>query len=484
MSGGSGLPSPSGARLSGDDYQHLLTWFHALQLLRKESGVTRVEFEVGYAGNVDDLVVHRRDKPTLYHQIKYVVAQAQPLTHEWFTTPSRTGGPSPLKRFHGSYQALATESGPPEMVLITNRLVTHADPILRHLGGRDAKLVPRLALEASGSASGEIRKDWADHLGISEQELLGMLEHFAIKPGGASLEELRDMCRERMSAVGLRGLPDDVIVAVGMVRELISTGCRCLDPDTLREATRSFARTEREATLLIQAIDHSDSAESATEALDWVELFVGDSPALRRRLHDPRGWSDRLKPELDTAAGALRAAGYESVRLEGAFRLSVGFAAGDALPRTTAVRLSYRDYDSHLTPGACPVEVASTELGLGDDIVIGISVSTDLTADATEYLQNAGIPAARFVNITPAVGPGQTSIPDAAAGLGFVYAAFEEIRRQVNGLDGTAHLFMACPNGIAVMLGHLWNRVPDTQLHDDANDPGKGYFPSFHLMRR
>jgi len=478
-----GRTSPSGARLSGDDYQHLLTWFHALALLQEESGVVRVEFEVGNAGNVDDLVVHRRDRPTLYHQVKYVVAQAEPLTHEWFTAPSRAGGSSPLRRFHSSYVKLAAESSPPEMVLLTNRLVTHADPILRHLGGRNARLVPRLAFEASGSASGKARKAWADHLGISEEDLLAMLEHFAIKPGGPSIEDLREMCRERMGAVGLRGLPGDVTVAVGLVRELISTGCRCLDAAALQEAIRDFPRAERQATLLIQAIAHSDTAESATEALDWVELFVGDSVTVRRRLHDPCGWNDRLKPELDAAADALRAAGYKSVRLEGAFRLSVGFAAGEALPRTTAVRLSYRDCDSDMTPGECSLKVASTELGLGDDLAIGISVSTDLTADAADYMRKAGIPVARLVNITPGAGPGQTSIPNAAAGLAFVYAAFEEIRLQTKGLEGTVHLFLACPSPIAVMLGHLWNRVPDTQLHDDANDPD-GYFPSFLFERR
>jgi len=83
----------------------------------------------------------------------------------------------------------------------------------------------------------------------------------------------------------------------------------------------------------------------------------------------------------------------------------------------------------------------------------------------------------------PDAGPGQHWIPDPAAGMGFVVAAFEEIRRQSAGLEGTLHLFLGCPNQIAVMLGHLWNRVPDTQVHDDANGP-EGYFPSFRFTRR
>jgi hypothetical protein len=42
------------------------------------------------------------------------------------------------------------------------------------------------------------------------------------------------------------------------------------------------------------------------------------------------------------------------------------------------------------------------------------------------------------------------------------------------------HLFQSAPNGIGILLGHLWNRVPVTQLYDDANSP-EGYFPTFLL---
>ena len=95
-------PSPSGARLSGDDYQHLFTWLNALKLLLKEDSVIRVSFEVK-AGNVDDLVVHRSNAPSIYNQIKFVMTQAEPLTYKWFTTPSRSGSshsPAALLRQH------------------------------------------------------------------------------------------------------------------------------------------------------------------------------------------------------------------------------------------------------------------------------------------------------------------------------------------------------------------------------------------------
>src|SRR5947208_16573672 len=100
-------PVASGARIAGDDYQHLYTWLHALHLLRDSEGVIRVEFEVRDAGNVDDLVVHRRDQPTLYHQIKFVIDQRELLTHDWFTAIPQRARKSPLQRFFESFTGLS-----------------------------------------------------------------------------------------------------------------------------------------------------------------------------------------------------------------------------------------------------------------------------------------------------------------------------------------------------------------------------------------
>src|SRR5690349_932738 len=97
------MPSASGVRLAGDDYQHVFTWLMAMRCLVRGDNVSRVEFEVREAGNVDDVVVHRSGERPTYHQIKFVVDQREPLTWEWFITPTRPGGASPLQRFHQSY---------------------------------------------------------------------------------------------------------------------------------------------------------------------------------------------------------------------------------------------------------------------------------------------------------------------------------------------------------------------------------------------
>jgi len=60
-----------------------------------------------------------------------------------------------------------------------------------------------------------------------------------------------------------------------------------------------------------------------------------------------------------------------------------------------------------------------------------------------------------------------------------VYKALEEIRARCHNRP-KLHVFQGSPNGISVLLGHLRNRVPTTQLYDDANN-AEYYFPTFLL---
>ncbi len=79
-------PASSGARLLGDDYQHILTWLHAAQLVHSDPDVTRVEMEKRGAGNVDDLVVRRASGAEQYHQVKFVRNPGkEPLDADWLS---------------------------------------------------------------------------------------------------------------------------------------------------------------------------------------------------------------------------------------------------------------------------------------------------------------------------------------------------------------------------------------------------------------
>jgi hypothetical protein len=480
-----GLPSPSGARIAGDDYQHLFTWLQALKLRREVEGVTHIEIEVGGGHNVDDVVVHRQNGPALYYQVKFVTAQREPLSHDWFTDPGDAQR-SPLQRFYDSFVKLTEDGGRPEMVLETNRWPVDGDPILICVDGQSHKLVPRLPLAAAGSASGRVRREWAEHLGISEGELYEMFEHLEIRAGRSSFEELREHCCWLMGAVGLLDDVDAVDVGMGEIRRLVRQGVRHLDAAALAEiiAEKRLERGQSRATLLVQQLDRDALPELATASVDWVALFEGDEPAARRQLHDPSGWNDVLRPQLREAVAEIKEQGHRDVAVAGALRLSTAMATGiemsDVAGFTVAVRQRDREWSSSGDRVEAALDRVVLEVAQGDQLAVGISVAVDIGADVVAYLQREKIPVRMFVNLLPASGVGRDAIGGPEEARGLAQALLDAIRGEVRGYALPLHLFAAGPLGLSLLLGHVWNRMPETQLYDDLG-ADRGYAPTFHL---
>lgn len=480
-----GIPSASGARLSGDDYQHTFTWLYALKLLHEFSGVTRIEFEAADAGNVDDLIVHRRDAPTIYHQVKFVQVHQEPLSYEWFITPPPRLKQSPLQRFYESYRKLTRNGQPPEMALQTNRLPALRDPILKHLSGRNHKLVPRLADKTRRSASGRARAAWAENLKVGESELLEMLEHFEIHAGRGSLEVLQEECSYLMAAVGLR--PDVAAVRIGVseIRRLIGEGVRELDVEMLQEIidAQKLADDTKRATLLVQALERDPWPETATAAVDWVDMFEGEEASVRRRLRDERGWNEVMRPQLREAVAEIKRQGYRDVLVTGTMRLSTGFMVGFELPDVAGFEIAVRQRGEEWSSASqrTDVDVArqEVELNQGDEIAIGISVAVHVATDVIAYIKGEGLSVGRFVNLMPERGIGGEVLADAAEARGLARKLLDAARAETAG-GSKVHLFQATPLGLALILGHIWNRMPETQLYDDLG-AGRGYTPTFRL---
>jgi SMODS-associated and fused to various effectors sensor domain len=480
-------PSARGAGIAGDDYQHLFTWLQALKLLLADEGVVRIGLEVGGGHNVDDVVVHFRTGSPLYHQVKFVTDQREPLSHEWFTTVPRGAQRSPLKRFYDSYTTLTVDDERPRMVLMTNRWPVDDDPIVGHVDGRTHKLLPRLRERGARSATGRARKAWADHLDISEDELFEILEHLEIRAGLSSLEELRENCRWLMGFAGLQSDVNAVDAGMGEMRRLVRNGIRELDEALLREiiAEKRLAADGKRATLLVQQIDRDAWPELATASVDWVDRFEGDEPAARRQLRDPDGWNRELRPELRDAVGTIRQLDVRDVRVAGQMRLAVGFVTGFELSDVAgfAVAVQQRDEEWASDGNRANVSVATEtiQIGCGDDLAIGISVAADLANDVRKYIEEEELHVGRLVIIDPENGTGRTAIdgPDEARGL--ANAILDATRAEVRGANvPVLHLFQAAPLGLAVLLGHTWNRMPETIVYEDMG-AGRGYAPTFRL---
>lgn len=481
--------SAAGAALQGHDYQHLFAWYHALRALSPAGDVTGIEIEAKNAGNVDDVVVRRRGAADEHYQVKYSVDGRHPINNAWWVTPATAGGKSPLQRFWQSWQTLSRGGQRPWMGLYTNRPLDVSDKVLALQDGRTGTLGPRLRLATPGSKAGRGRERWASHLGVAEADLLEMLDHLVLLTGQSGWAGLVTSVADRMAAVGLRS--DELAVEQGVqaIRAWV-TGARCeVDRQALvAEIARRGLRGEaRQATVVVQAIDRDPWAAGATVSLDWVDLFEGDHPRTRRQLRDPADWNRRLLPELEAAERRVRELGFDRVLVRGDMRLPAWFAAGVAFGETRKVKVACvqggqrwaSDIDE--APGGFPVHVAApVELEAGNELAVGLSVARDLAEDVLAYLKASALPVGRFIAIAASPAPSRTAIRDAVGAMGWALAVRRVVSDRVRATGARRiHLFLSGPAGGALLLGHLWNRMPSTQLYEDLNP---GYAPAFLIQ--
>ncbi len=474
--------SASGARIQGDDYQHLFSWYQALSLLLPESGTTMVVVEAADAGFVDDVVV-RGSPRAVYYQVKYSVDGRTPIDSKWWTGKPNERGRSPLEKFWWSWNELSDPH--PAMTLLTNRPLDIKDPVLACASGRDGRLMPRLAQGGPRSRLGIGRESWAKHLQVSEQELLDMLDDVTILHGQGPFTHFIQMTSERHRALGLTHDENAALAGIGAARRWVAEGRREVDRAAMLDeiALLDLKAGTPQATLLIQEIDRDPWPESATAAVDWVDLFEGIEPRARRQTRDPRAWNDQMRPALQRAVSEIRELGYLDVVVRGALRLPSWFAAGAELADVAGFRVGCVQrgeiWSSDADPSPYPLVQAATEIGAGSDMAIGLSVTTSIADDVLEHVRRAELPVRTYIDLAPERGSGDRAMHDASAARGWAIAVRDTVRELVRSTGAAKiHLFIASPGGAAFLLGHLWNRVPTTQLYADTSP---GYAPAYLL---
>lgn len=286
-----------------------------------------------------------------------------------------------------------------------------------------------------------------------------------------------------MAAVGLQSDDHAVEQGVSAIRSWVTGAQREVSRAMIEAevARRSLQGGERRATLLVQALERDLWAEGATESIDWVDLFHGDHPRVRRPLRDPSLWNGRLLPDLEAAERRIRGLGFDRVLVRGPMRLPAWFATGVAFGDTRGMRVACmqngRLWGTEVTPEDFPLNVPRpVEIGAGSELAVGLSVTNDLSPDVLAHVRSAGLPVQRFVHVAVPK-PSKSALPDAAQAMGWALAVRNVVREEVRKTAARkVHLFLSTPAAGALFLGHVWNRVPTTQVYEDLNPD---YAPAF-----
>jgi hypothetical protein len=481
-----GPPSRSAVRRGGDHYQDLISWGAALRIIQLGTDITQLEIEIIGAGNIDDIVLRQATHGDRFSQVKWATTTALTVD-DAFMIEQPARGKSLLQKLYASYQKLHDPARPPTLELLTNRNLDPTHPLLGHVDGRTDLLVPYAANASLHSPAGQQLAAWAEHLGVSGEQLLEMLSHLIFRTG-LTISSERDRAQVLMLAAGLRHDDDALSTGVNAVADWIRGGRRVVQPEDVHDVIdkNDLRAGDPRAVLLVQAIDRDPHPEDATEMLDWVDMYDGDSPSTRCQPRDRSGWS-HMADDLAIAGQRLEAAGLRSILVRGALRQATFFLVGASLPAVRGTTLSYLQNRELWSTDAQRIAIPTLErkhvsVGAGPDLAVAVGVAIDPTNAVVNFVRSENLPISNVITLAPAEGAHDQAIGNAGEAVAYAQSIRDAVRDELETHPNSrqVHLFLAGPGGLALLLGHRWNRTRPTIVYEHLG-AGRGYTSAFKV---
>ena len=178
-------------------------------------------------------------------------------------------------------------------------------------------------------------------------------------------------------------------------------------------------------------------------------------------------WAPNLLTPLDHLHRWARATGHKRIALSGSYRLTTAFALGWAFRSAVGFEIDIPTRegswptDDRAEPEQAPAwTITPAEALVGDRLVVCIGSVRDPTADVRQHLG---------LTTSPSVLTAFLPVPvtDARAAQASVRVVRGAIEAAVKALKPAAiDLYVAGPTAFFVALGHRWNAMPVTQLHE------------------
>ncbi len=485
------------ARLKGDDYQHLFSWGRALELLRPAREVAHVRVEDPLAWSVDDVTVTRTPGSRLaddFFQIKYHVNQRSAYSTD--SIVEKKGRTSLLQKFWNTYKSLALRgSVTPMLHLVSNWSWDPRDAFGECISGEDGGITDNFLTDSTRSAVGQVRKKWAEHLGLSAEDLVPFVYALRLRLGHGSAQDLRQQVADAMEFRGLAHDEQALIVATGLVRQWITAGIGPIDRSTidhvLTEHRLVLPSGEQPSALVVMNTITSPFLDVAPDyLLDWCSLFEGPPGRRGHQLRNPGGWNAVLLPQLrEVEANVKTQTAARLIRLRGAARLAPWIALGHAFPEVGGYILEVDQrgtrWRTDAAPAASfrlvetPLDGLESPTGPSDVVAVGLSVTDRVERDIATFL--TAQPLAGHLRVfAPESGPSSSALGSAGDATAFARQAQRLVRQAVRDAGANRVLLFYCgPASGACFLGHWLNAVVREVVIMEHLQPG--YAPTFAL---
>jgi len=468
-------PSGSGARIGGDDLQHLVVWYWCLKMLTTNSKIVAVCVEADVDGNLDDVTVDYEDGQRYYAQVKASVSAKKRVNAGWFKARRSQSGQSLLQKLFNSWNAVGRPSTGIE--LITSCHIDPEEPLLEGLDHRN--LIGNALRRATCKRLTETRATLACHVGCTEEDLCDFFDVLVIR-AGQNEAEWCSRVNDVAMGVSVRSDHASILTALGWIREWVKD---TRDPRGVDEVKRAVGKLglwaeDPRALVVVQGIDLV-CGEGAIETLDWMSKFRGDSPETRRGLVDPANWNGALTNELSDLKTRLRAGNHRRILFQAALRLPCWFAIGTTFREVADFDIAMKYRGQHWAANMTNLTLPSVNVRVDEDTgkgrtVVVVAISTDATDHVRASMTNGRT--GRLVTVGLCGTPSPSSLQGPEEAMAAAVAVRDWVRRNICNTE--IDLVLMAPAPFALFLGHVWDRMPPTTIHEDLLS---GYEPAFCL---
>lgn len=462
----------SAARLEGDRYQHLYSWYELLRLLDDEPVYEYAYVEHPEAGAADDVTLHPpvgSDRAARYVQIKWHVDQRDAYS---FTnlTEVLSGARSLLEKLFDSWKELR-KAGPVEVWLVSNW------PSAQDLGGflrsRGYTFSDDFFICTARSAAAKARRAWMKQLGATDEEIVEFCHDLRLRLGFAGISDFEEMVDERMARYGLRMGENARAIAIDEVRVWVELGGdrKRITREVLLEVIkrrdlRAAKPDDPAVSLWIHGWGRRAFDRQPTVELDWTPYF----DRATRRIPDQTTWDRTLLGDIDRARGELseRPNGFY-IDFRGKLPLTAVLAVGAGFSEVAGFKFRAEQptrgenylwrSDATLSERTFRVKEEAGEPS-GQDILIALSVTGDATGDVRPLAEQLQGKLKATIYAEPDNGPGDAAITSNEDAVALAVRAKELIRASRNKYRASqTHLVLYAPATFCLFLGQRLNAV-------------------------
>ncbi len=489
------MASKHAARLGGDDYQHLYSWWLVLGLKLPDEHIQKVIVENREAGSVDDVTVHyepnlkRADR---FYQIKYHVDAAKTYSAKAFQAEL-------LQKFWNTWHQLR-QNNPDRMVelyLVSNWSWDRKEKPTIWINSATGHIDVHEFFSAFAEPVATIRQNWQEQLRASDEEFKAFIGCLYLRLQLSEPILKHELIVERMKRLKLKTDKGALSDAFDIVPQWIKDGKHEITLQRLEEALNRSnlylpEEQERYISIYVETIARIQPERTPDYSFKWMNYFIDGDKAGEKghQLKDPANWNKLLNELYKTRNAINQRSTCRLIRVSGKSRLCAWFAFGFTFSSVADYTLELdiphqqwrtdaeasADFSLSIADGQDPL-YGETIAGTGNTLAIGISAETKSDQDIRRYLeqQNEQVNALLLLQTNPG------RLRDA----GDAVALANSVKRYASAFvkQHAAQrllLFYLGPTSGACFIGYRLNKVcPEIQIME--YQPGQGYAPSFRL---